>query len=127
MIHSIACARNAAGASAPGATRAPTSPIAFSPRAGSGYQGRGLGGPNLNGGFGEIIGLGEINRHACNFRGHNLGVSLFRRGLLEPRQLRSVKHLGFHFRHRREIARLIVIHWFLTGLVVLIGVVVLVG
>ena len=59
--------------------RIPNSPIAFSPRAGTGNQGGRLGGQKLHGRFGEINGLdkinglSEINRRSCNVRSDRLG------------------------------------------------------
>jgi len=38
---------------------------------------------------------------------------------LKPRQIRVVEHLGFHFRLKSEIVRVLLRHWFLTELLVL--------
>ena len=75
--------------------RIPSSPIPSSPVALTDHQGRRLGGPNLHGG--------------TRFRGRHFS----------PGEFRVVEHLGFHFWHRREIARLVLGHGFLTGLLVL--------
>jgi hypothetical protein len=118
--------------------RIPNSPIAFSPMASTGHQGCRLGGPNLHGRFGEINGLGfelesgmlirlgEINSRGGNFRGDKFGGNSLGMGLFKPGG-RVVDHLGFHFRIKSEIARLILSHWFLIALLVLDGLFVLTG